>query len=821
MNKLLIAILLLPGLMQAQSNPTPQAIPFILDFGTTGFTTMPPGTASWNGLSGAVISTQALAESSIPTGDAGLSSRTTKSTTGGTYGFHNNGNARLYIQSSLNSSNGVNQFIVAVNTGNFTELNLSYDIEMVNEGAGRDMGVIVQFRKTSSSSWTSLGASTVVYDNTSMNMGDDDNEGDVDSYSFTITSLSANTDYQLRWAVWRGTESGASTGLAFDNIDISGSGPCSPPTTQSSNFQSNDQTDSSIDFDFERGNGTGGVLVVVKEGSAVNATPQNNTSYSASFDFGDGSEIGVGNYVVYNGSANGVGANSGSMTLSALAGSTVYHFAIFEYGGGTGNECYLTPALTGNQETKCTAPANQSESLFLSQYVVSMEVGFTEAPGSPAPSGYLVVRSTNANPTCNPVDGTFYSVGDIIDDCEVASVGNVRDFMDTGLSPSTTYYYLVFSYFGGGNNVCPNYLNAAPLNGTATTNPMPAVTINEVDSDTPGSDNAEFIELSGPAFTDLDGLVMVLYNGNNDETYTAIDLDGYSLNAQGFFVYCSDQGNVANCDAAGAPGFLQNGADAVALYAGEAAEFTNGTVVTAANLIDAVVYDNGQADDAGLLAGLGQADQYNEDQLGNGTSVSLQLMGNWGVGSPTPGLPNALLPIELTAFEGFAKNNRVELFWETALEINNDFFSVQHSLDGFSFFEIGRKDGAGDAYTSNQYEYFHSQPFAGDNFYRLVQFDLDGKKSVSPVIKVAMKDESLILVYPTLVKNDLNIVLNKMPEQEVEYFVLNKMGQISNQGKFNPENKSFTINLNSINTGVYFLKLKNGQKISMHKFIRL
>ena len=101
---------------------------------------------------------------------------------------------------------------------------------------------------------------------------------------------------------------------------------------------------------------------------------------------------------------------------------------------------------------------------------------------------------------------------------------------------------------------------------------LPAIRINEVDADTDGSDLLEFVELYGAGNESLDGPgARLLLNGSNDMAYEAFDLDGFSLNADGFFV----AGNtaVANVDLVFANGSLQNGADAVALYVGDAADF--------------------------------------------------------------------------------------------------------------------------------------------------------------------------------------------------------------------------------------------------------
>src|SRR4029450_9108124 len=68
---------------------------------------------------------------------------------------------------------------------------------------------------------------------------------------------------------------------------------------------------------------------------------------------------------------------------------------------------------------------------------------------------------------------------------------------------------------------------------------------------------------------------------------------------------------------------MQNGADAVAVYVGNASAFPNGTFVTTRNLIDALVYDTNDADDAGLLMLLNSGQpQNNEDAGGNGETNS-------------------------------------------------------------------------------------------------------------------------------------------------------------------------------------------------------
>ncbi len=143
--------------------------------------------------------------------------------------------------------------------------------------------------------------------------------------------------------------------------------------------------------------------------------------------------------------------------------------------------------------------------------------------------------------------------------------------------------------------------------------------INEVDADTASTDVLEFVELfdGGAGGSDLTGLVVVFFNGSDDLSYLAFDLDGFSTDAGGYFL-------LGNASVIPTPSIifsdntLQNGADAVALYQADATDFPNGTPVTTLNLVDAIVYDTDDADDAGLLVLLNAGQpQVNENGAGD------------------------------------------------------------------------------------------------------------------------------------------------------------------------------------------------------------
>lgn len=179
----------------------------------------------------------------------------------------------------------------------------------------------------------------------------------------------------------------------------------------------------------------------------------------------------------------------------------------------------------------------------------------------------------------------------------------------------------------------PQSANAGPLTQSA------ALVINEVDADTPGNDTAEFVELfdGGSGNTPLTGYVLVFFNGTNDQSYHAIDLDGYSTNANGYFVAGNSGVNLAT--ATFPTNTLQQGADAVALYLGDATAFPNGTAIKTTGLQDALVYDTDDTDDAGLLTlmNAGQP-QVNEGNAGDAARDANQRCPNGSGGQRNSGV---------------------------------------------------------------------------------------------------------------------------------------------------------------------------------------
>jgi hypothetical protein len=136
----------------------------------------------------------------------------------------------------------------------------------------------------------------------------------------------------------------ATTGtIRYDLITIKGTPlACAGiPTQQATNIVFAQSNHSTNQFIVNRGNGTH-LLILAKAGSPVDANPVDGANYAASRSFGFGSEIGTGNYVVYN---NNPQTNSSMMSVFNLTAGVEYHYAVYEYNGVGSSPCYLAPPL--------------------------------------------------------------------------------------------------------------------------------------------------------------------------------------------------------------------------------------------------------------------------------------------------------------------------------------------------------------------------------------------------------------------------------------------------------------------------------------------
>ncbi|MBI5917465.1 MAG: T9SS type A sorting domain-containing protein [Bacteroidetes bacterium] len=183
-----------------------------------------------------------------------------------------------------------------------------------------------------------------------------------------------------------------------------------------------------------------------------------------------------------------------------------------------------------------------------------------------------------------------------------------------------------------------------------------------------------------------------------------------------------------------------------------------------------------------------------------------------------------LLPVELISFDGNVAGASIELHWQTASEVNNRSFSIEHSADGSHFQTIGEVSGANNSNVEINYTFVDKQPQPGTNYYRLKQTDFDGQFEHSPVIVVGFGRQGSLFEVSSQPAADGNLQLvfdaENAANARIEVYDLkgsllkiSKLEAVS--GLNSPE-----IQLPDIAPGIYLARLVMGQEVRFARFYK-
>lgn len=195
-----------------------------------------------------------------------------------------------------------------------------------------------------------------------------------------------------------------------------------------------------------------------------------------------------------------------------------------------------------------------------------------------------------------------------------------------------------------------------------------------------------------------------------------------------------------------------------------------------------------------------------------------------GCGNPTvayyPVNPSGLcaitLPIELLSFTGICDGEKNILYWSTATEINNDYFSIERSSDGKVFEEIGKVNGAGNSSAVRNYEFIDAElQSAATFYYKIKQVDYDGKFEYYSPISINCNAEQGVTVLPTLSSIGYFTVLGKGKADEIAVYDL--LGQKVFEAK--NELLPYVINMEAAGNAIFLVSITADKKTSNKKII--
>ncbi len=222
-----------------------------------------------------------------------------------------------------------------------------------------------------------------------------------------------------------------------------------------------------------------------------------------------------------------------------------------------------------------------------------------------------------------------------------------------------------------------------------------------------------------------------------------------------------------------------------------------------------------------VVADLGATISYNAPKI---TISGLTSFSDFAIGGDNANNP---LPVTLLTFTATIKNSNVELFWNTASEINNEKFEVQKAEFKHQKPEwktVGLVKGNGTSYTSHHYTFIDKNILAEKYLYRLKQTDTDGK--------VMYSTEVLVHTIPTSIKVEQNFPNPFNPTTTINYqlpvntFVTLKVYNILGEEVATLVNEEKSAGIyqvkfdgSSLSSGIYFYKLTAGKISEIKKMM--
>lgn len=184
------------------------------------------------------------------------------------------------------------------------------------------------------------------------------------------------------------------------------------------------------------------------------------------------------------------------------------------------------------------------------------------------------------------------------------------------------------------------------------------------------------------------------------------------------------------------------------------------------------------------------------------------------------GSTGSALPVEFIFFEAKEKNDKVELTWATAMELNNDYFEIQRSHDGLSWDALEQIEGFGTTKQQQNYIAYDQAPMSGLNYYRLKQVDFDGTIDYSDVRQVEFNEGiseplQVTSVYPNPFADFITIEFQSPKDGDAQLQLFNSSGvllQTQTQMVYKGTQNAKFSDLSSLETGAYVLVVSMGEE---------
>lgn len=176
------------------------------------------------------------------------------------------------------------------------------------------------------------------------------------------------------------------------------------------------------------------------------------------------------------------------------------------------------------------------------------------------------------------------------------------------------------------------------------------------------------------------------------------------------------------------------------------------------------------------------------------------------------------LPVELLRFNVTKADNYVICTWETASELNCDYFILERSSDGMNFEPYGQMDGAGTSAQVHTYTLYDSSPITdGVSYYRLAQYDFDGTINYSEIRSINFSASPNVTVIPNPSTGAFRVIAEHI---DLTTLSLNSvLGQQVLPVHVSELEEEVILQFSDLPEGIYFLTYESNRELMTEKII--
>ena len=185
------------------------------------------------------------------------------------------------------------------------------------------------------------------------------------------------------------------------------------------------------------------------------------------------------------------------------------------------------------------------------------------------------------------------------------------------------------------------------------------------------------------------------------------------------------------------------------------------------------------------------------------------------------------LPVKLVSFTAALNNNKADLKWTTASEINVSHFVIERSTDGANYTDAAVVFAYGNATDNTNYSFSDNlnSMQSGIVYYRLRSVDIDGKSQYSEtrIIRISKQTENAITIvaFPNPVITEVRISIpNEWQNKKVVYEVLNANGQVSKRTETGSSSQTETVNMSTLARGFYIVRVSCEGQTARQKIVK-